>query len=367
MDSVHNQVNVDSVHINHGEVPDEQERDGGRAATQRALVTAAEWFGGGQRIAYDPESARVLTEQEAAAAPGALRVFERVAAAGPDADPVWLTLLPGFPDGSYGWAQVDRMLGDDCRPGCTWSRWGRATRTSPGTTPTPLSSAPTWSGRCGGTMACAAPCHLVRLHVAGAARTAAPPAGAGGRTRCRPASDRGGVHGERRPVRRRSLAPVAGHAAAAHPAGGTGDAAGAAVATGVRRGDDAGPHVLPRLPTHSAGTRRAVVGGHPAGRSGVPAQCRGIRQRAPPPRAPLGLAAIARDLDGTVALYVGGSDEDPYEHRQIPATRARVPQARVLTFPGGHLTTSEHPDLLAAAIRDIAARHGVGTPATAHR
>ena len=71
--------------------------------------------------------------------------------------------------------------------------------------------------------------------------------------------------------------------------------------------------------------------------------------------------------DGTVALYVGGSDEDPYEHRQIAATRERVPQAEVLTFPGGHLTTSEHPDLLAAAIRDIAARHGVGTPAAAHR
>jgi pimeloyl-ACP methyl ester carboxylesterase len=79
------------------------------------------------------------------------------------------------------------------------------------------------------------------------------------------------------------------------------------------------------------------------------------------------LAAIARDLDGTVALYVGGSDEDPYEHRQIQATRERVPEAEVLTFPGGHLTTSEHPDLLAAAIRDIAARHGVGTTATANR
>jgi pimeloyl-ACP methyl ester carboxylesterase len=79
------------------------------------------------------------------------------------------------------------------------------------------------------------------------------------------------------------------------------------------------------------------------------------------------LAAIARELDGTVALYVGGSDEDPYEHRQIAATRERVPQAEVLTFPGGHLTTSEHPDLLATAIREIAARHGVGTPATAHR
>jgi pimeloyl-ACP methyl ester carboxylesterase len=79
------------------------------------------------------------------------------------------------------------------------------------------------------------------------------------------------------------------------------------------------------------------------------------------------LAAIARDLGGTVALYVGGSDEDPYEHRQIPATRERVPQAEVLTFPGGHLTTSEHPDLLAAAIRDIAVRHGVGTPAPVQR
>ena len=79
------------------------------------------------------------------------------------------------------------------------------------------------------------------------------------------------------------------------------------------------------------------------------------------------LAAIDRDLDGAVALYVGGSDEDPYEHRQIQATRQRVPRANVLTFPGGHLTTSEHPDLLAAAIRDIAARHGVGTRATARR
>jgi pimeloyl-ACP methyl ester carboxylesterase len=66
---------------------------------------------------------------------------------------------------------------------------------------------------------------------------------------------------------------------------------------------------------------------------------------------------------GTVALYIGGSEEDPYEHRQIPAPRERVPQAEILTFPGGHLTTSEHPGLLATAIRDVAARHGVGSPA----
>jgi pimeloyl-ACP methyl ester carboxylesterase len=74
------------------------------------------------------------------------------------------------------------------------------------------------------------------------------------------------------------------------------------------------------------------------------------------------LGVIARDMDGAVALYVGGSEEDAYEHRQIRAARERVPRADVLTFPGGHLTTSEHPDLLAAAIRDIADRHNVRTP-----
>jgi pimeloyl-ACP methyl ester carboxylesterase len=80
-------------------------------------VTAEEWFAGGQRIPYDPGSGRVLTEEQAAATPGGLRVFQRSAAAEQDAgeDLVWLTMLPGFPDGSYGWAQVDRMLGDGLR------------------------------------------------------------------------------------------------------------------------------------------------------------------------------------------------------------------------------------------------------------
>src|SRR6201999_2000798 len=82
---------------------------------ERSRVTAAEWFAGGRRIPYDPGSARVLSGDEAAATPDAIRVFERVAGK-PDADAIWLTLLPGFPDGSYGWAQVDAMLGDDLGP-----------------------------------------------------------------------------------------------------------------------------------------------------------------------------------------------------------------------------------------------------------
>src|SRR5260370_408919 len=231
------------------------------------LVTAAEWFAGGRRIPYDPESARVLTEEEAAATPGGLRVFERVAAAEQDAeqDTVWLTMLPRFPDGSYGWARVDTARG---RPTPGGARgWGGGRR---------------------------------------------PPGGLTATTRQARLSSRG-----------------------YHPA----------------------PAELAEL--RSAITRRdGAAFLHRA--AGFTAEHRRHARR-------WDLAGIARDLDGTVALYVGGSEEDPYEHRQIQATRQRVPQAEILTFPGGHLTTSEHPDLLAAAIRDIAARHGIGTPATAHR
>src|SRR5438067_2227787 len=81
----------------------------------RALVTAAEWFASGQRIPYDAESGRALTDAADASAE-MLRVFERVVGGAGSTDSVWLTMLPGFPDGSYGWAQVDRMLGHDLTP-----------------------------------------------------------------------------------------------------------------------------------------------------------------------------------------------------------------------------------------------------------
>ncbi len=330
-----------------------------------AWVTAAEWFAGGQRIGYDPESARVLTEEEAAAAPGALRVFERVAAAGHDADAVWLTLLPGFPDGSYGWAQVDRMLGDGLGPRlyvepvgqgdsdkprgyrystveradlveALWRHHGvRATvvvtfdytslallelfrrqleRATSGDTVTPVISAAFIVN--GGLFADA---HTHPWQGTPLLRTPVGALAMRGWQRSPRAFDAGW---KRARLYSRSYRP--------------------------------GPEELAEM--RSAITRRdgaAFV--HNA--AGFVGEHRRHAQR-------WDLAAIARGLDPVVALYVGGSDEDPYEHRQIPAARERVPQAEVLTFPGGHLTTSEHPGLLAAAIRDIAARHGVGTPAT---
>ena len=331
-------------------------------------VTAAEWFAGGQRIPYDPESARVLTEQEAAAAPGALRVFERVAAATPDAGAVWLTLLPGFPDGSYGWAQVDRMLGDGPGPRLYVEPVGQ------GDSDKPRNHRYSTVERADLVEA------LWRHH---------------------------GVHRTvvvtfdytslallellRRQVERTAAGDTAGPVIVAalmvngglfadahtHPWQGTpllGSRLGALAMRGWQRSPRAfesgwkrahmysrGYHPAPSdlAELWSAMTRRdGAAFLHNA--AGFVGEHRRNAQR-------WDLAAIARELGGTVALYVGGSDEDPYEHRQIPAARQRVPEAEILTFPGGHLTTSEHPDLLAMAIRDIAARHGLGTPAPAHR
>ena len=49
----------------------------GNGTAGSPLVTAADWLAGGQRIAYEPESARVLTEEEAAAASGSCRSHPR--------------------------------------------------------------------------------------------------------------------------------------------------------------------------------------------------------------------------------------------------------------------------------------------------
>jgi len=341
-----------------------------------AWVTAAEWFAGGQRIWYDPESARVLTEAQAAAIPGALQVFERVgapgrvAAAGQDAETVWLTLLPGFPDGSYGWAQVDRMLGDDLGPRLYVEPVGQGDSDKPRDYPystverADLVEALWRHHGVRRTVVVTfdytslALLELLRRklerppEVAGPAITAA-------------LMVNGGLFADRHthpwrgtPLLRTPLGALGMQRAQDSPR-----VFATALAQARMYSRDYHPTPQESAEMWSAVTRRdgAAFLHHAAG---FVAEHRRHAQR-------WDLAAIARDLDGAgslhVPLYVGGSDEDPYEHRQIPATRERVPQAEILTFPGGHLTTSEHPDLLAAAIRDIATRHGVGTPADARR
>ena len=330
-----------------------------------ARVTAAEWFTGGQRILYDPESRRVLTGKEAAAEPGALRVFERVAAVGRDAGTVWLTLLPGFPDGSYGWAQVDRMLGDDVGPRLYVEPVGQGESDKPRDYPySTVERADLVEA-------------LWRHH--GVRRTVVVTFDY---------TSLALLELLRRQLERTASGDTAGPVIAAalivngglfadahtHPWQGTPllrSPLGALAMRGWQRSQRAFDTGWTQARMYSRGYRPApeelaelwsvitrrdgAAFAHNA--AGFVGEHRRNAQR-------WDFAAIARALGGTVTLYVGGSDEDPYEHRQIPATRERVPQAKVLAFPGGHLTTSEHPELLAAAIREIAGRHGVGTPAT---
>ncbi len=82
-------------------------------ADKHTLITANEWFGGGHRVPYDPNHHRILTshaDMNDLTAPH-LMVFERVVGA-PDATGRWITMLPGYPDGSYGYASVNVLLGD---------------------------------------------------------------------------------------------------------------------------------------------------------------------------------------------------------------------------------------------------------------
>ena len=79
------------------------------------LISAADWFSGGQRVPYDPATHAMVTATEAAGV-APIFVFERIAGGQGAADGRWLTLLPGFPDGSYGYAHVNEYLQVDAVP-----------------------------------------------------------------------------------------------------------------------------------------------------------------------------------------------------------------------------------------------------------
>jgi pimeloyl-ACP methyl ester carboxylesterase len=51
-------------------------------------------------------------------------------------------------------------------------------------------------------------------------------------------------------------------------------------------------------------------------------------------------------------FLVGGSDEDPFEHRQVDLAQERLGKLglQIVRLPGGHLTTHEQPEALAASI-----------------
>jgi pimeloyl-ACP methyl ester carboxylesterase len=79
-------------------------------SSEASLITAEEWFAGGRRVPFDPQQKRIVSSSNA----NTVNVFQRVvypvnASTAPSR---WMTFLPGFPDGSYGFAKVDQLLED---------------------------------------------------------------------------------------------------------------------------------------------------------------------------------------------------------------------------------------------------------------
>jgi pimeloyl-ACP methyl ester carboxylesterase len=72
--------------------------------------TADDWFAGGRRVQYDPSHKLIIGSTTKLT--NTIGVFERVVlpTIRPREDTRWATFLPGFPDGSYGYAKVNQLL-----------------------------------------------------------------------------------------------------------------------------------------------------------------------------------------------------------------------------------------------------------------
>jgi pimeloyl-ACP methyl ester carboxylesterase len=321
----------------------------------RPWVPAEEWFGGGERRWYDAAGARLLPHAEGESRAGLIRVFGRATGA-LSADPVWLTMLPGFPEGSYGWAQVDRLLpaglgprlyvepvgqGDSDKPrGYAYSTVERADLIA------------AWWRHHDVRRTVVVTFDYTSLALLELLRRQLERPG-GGPVITAVFMINGGLYADSHshpwrgtPLLRSPLGTIVAKGAQKSPI---------VLAQGFKqaqlfsRGNEPSEAEMAEL--WSALVRRDGARFLHEG-AGFVKEHRRTAGR-------WDLAAIARELKGSVAIAVGGSVEDPYEHRQVDATRERVPEAEIVTFPGGHLTTSEQPALLADAITRFATRHGV--------
>jgi pimeloyl-ACP methyl ester carboxylesterase len=66
----------------------------------------------------------------------------------------------------------------------------------------------------------------------------------------------------------------------------------------------------------------------------------------------LDLGSLFKAYRAQFPFVVGGSDEDPFEHRQVDLAQERLGELglQIVRLPGGHLTTHEQPEALAGSI-----------------
>jgi pimeloyl-ACP methyl ester carboxylesterase len=342
--------------------PAQQERSSYAASHQR--VTAPEWFASGARRPYDAIGKTMIQTAGGGGSLEPLHVFEKVVAPPPaGSSSRWLTMLPGYPDGSYGYAQVDRYLGPHLGPRLYVEYLGQGDSDKP--------------KRFGYSSMERADLVEAQWRAHGIRRTmvvAFDYSSLALLELLRRQQERGAAGDESVAVIDAVFIVNGGLFADSHshPWDTT-----PMLGTPVGRAATwLGQHV-PGVLEWTLRNAKLFSASYEVSDSEVADLSDAIRRRdgaafmhraagfVKEHRRNAGrwdLAAIARELRDTVAFHVAGSQEDPFEPRQIVAARERLAPfgVDIQWFPGGHLTTSEHPDLLADAIRGLARAHGVG-------
>lgn len=81
------------------------------AQTEISKISAQEWFARGHRVPFDRLAKKILQPGATTNSRDVVQVFRRIEKdATANEDAVWTSFLPGWPDGSYGWAKVDQHL-----------------------------------------------------------------------------------------------------------------------------------------------------------------------------------------------------------------------------------------------------------------
>jgi len=75
------------------------------------VIPANDWFSAGKRVSYDSKNKKFLLNGKTGEHKNIVQVFTRVDRDQTQGDTsVWASFMPGWPDGSYGWSRVNQHL-----------------------------------------------------------------------------------------------------------------------------------------------------------------------------------------------------------------------------------------------------------------
>ncbi len=322
-----------------------------------ARISADEWFARGERRGYEPAHSSILGRRPTGQPQDQLQVFERVVCQQALAsDARWTTMLPGFPDGSYGYAQVNELLGRDVQPRLFIEYIGQGDSDKPaGYQYSTIERADLveaqWQVHGVHTTFVVTFDYssLVLLELL-ARQYERATKGIANHTRIAAVFIiNGGLFADSHshpwqttPLLKSQVGQLVLWAAQRSPTIFANVMRSAAMYSKAYNVSDAELRDM-----HNTVARRDGASFVHRAAGFVDEQQRNSAR--------WDLRRLYVALHNTVTFHFAGSEDDPFEPRQLIAVRERlgVDGVDVRMFPGGHMTTSEHPDLLANAIRDL--------------